>query len=78
MIQVTAAQTNLAENFLMKKDVTIERTSRLKPINHAGLYVVPQVAPDRRLNTSLFSALRQDAWTAVGTFMVSVMCLLLK
>ena len=73
----------------MQKDVTGKSgSSRPKPSNHAGLFLVVRNAlAVRDESTRAPQALQQHAteilprhlcWTAFGTFMVGVLCLLIK
>jgi hypothetical protein len=82
-MKVTAGVAILAHIANMQKDVTgMSGSSRPKPSNHAGLFLVV-----RNKLTRAPQALQQQAtgilprhlcWTAFGTFMVGVLCLLIK
>jgi hypothetical protein len=70
----------------MRKDVTGNPGSpRPKSGNHAGLYLVTRNESKRRSRASRTSRQcatgitpRHLGWTAFGTFMVGVLCLLIK
>jgi hypothetical protein len=67
----------------MRKDVTGNPGSpRPKSGNHAGLYLVVRSKSKRAVRTSQQCATgiapRHLGWTAFGTFMVGLLCLLIK
>ena len=67
----------------MKKDTRARRRPNAsKPIvNHAGLYIVTRTRnplPDSPLSIHDESSSSQFCWTAFGTFIGSVLCLVLK
>jgi hypothetical protein len=72
---------NLADIAHMRKDVTGNPDSS-KPRNHAGLYLVVRNKSKRVSHASPQYATgimpRHLCWTAFGTFMVGVLCLLIK
>jgi len=66
----------------MKKEARKTRRVPIrKPVNHAGLYIVARnefpASSSRNAPQALLGP-RQLCWTAFGTFLVSLLCLLLK
>ncbi len=66
----------------MKKEARKTRRAPVrKPVNHAGLYIVARnefPASSSRYAPQIVFGPRQLCWTAFGTFLVSLLCLLLK
>jgi hypothetical protein len=74
---------DFADIATMRKDVTGKPgSSRPKSRNHAGLYLVTRDESKRRSRASRQHPAgitpRHLCWTAFGTFMVGVLCLLIK
>jgi hypothetical protein len=83
VMQVTAGVAILAHIANMPKDVTGKSGgSRPKPSNHAGLFLVVRNELTRAPHVLQQHATgilpRHLCWTAVGTLMVGVLCLLIK
>jgi hypothetical protein len=83
VMQVTAGVAILAHIANMQRDVTGKSgSSRPKPSNHAGLFLVvrnePTRAPQALQQPATGILPRHLCWTAFGTFMVGVLCLLIK
>jgi hypothetical protein len=72
---------HLADILIMQKEMNCNtRLSRPKPANHAGLRIVVRndfPAPTASITCAGVTP-RELAWTAFGTLVVGLLCLLLK